>query len=403
VSGDWSAEEAIQTDNLLIREALARLKAGQLLSNDHIQQLDYLVQRRQSAIQSNESVVAALKVQQQNLPVLAQQTLNKLQTNLLLVHKEIADVQKLISWARWQLWFAAVKPPMYTVCIIPVLVAATLAYYQTGVFATARFWQLIFASICTIAWLNLSNDAFDAQKGVDGAKDESVVNITGNRAAVLWTANAFLAAALCTFARALHVMGDMRPFQMLGVALAMGYMYQGPPFRLSYKGLGEPICVVAFGPLSVGAFYIAQAGAVAAGTALPAGVWAASLLVGTTVASVLFCSHWHQIEGDRAAGKMSPLVRLGPDRALQVLRVVVGLPYAALLASVATGWLPRACVIASLLSGPGALELLRYAREHASDPVRIRPLKKYAIKWHTPFGLALAAGLAYARRAAPLL
>lgn len=28
--------------------------------------------------------------------------------------------------------------------------------------------------------------------------------------------------------------------------------------RLSYKGLGEPICVVAFGPLSVGAFYIAQ-------------------------------------------------------------------------------------------------------------------------------------------------
>lgn len=63
-----------------------------------------------------------MQVQQQNLPVLAQQTLNKLQTNLLLVHKEIADVQKLISWARWQLWFAAVKPPMYTVCIIPVLV-----------------------------------------------------------------------------------------------------------------------------------------------------------------------------------------------------------------------------------------------------------------------------------------
>ncbi len=28
--------------------------------------------------------------------------------------------------------------------------------------------------------------------------------------------------------------------------------------RLSYKGLGEPICLVAFGPLSVGAFYIAH-------------------------------------------------------------------------------------------------------------------------------------------------
>lgn len=39
--------------------------------------------------------------------------------------------------------------------------------------------------------------------------------------------------------------------------------------------------------------------------------------------------------------------------------MVVGLPYAALVASVAAGWLPRACAIASLLSGPGALSLLR--------------------------------------------
>jgi hypothetical protein len=49
-------------------------------------------------------------------------------------------------------------------------------------------------------------------------------------------------------------------------------------------------------------------------------VWAASALIGITVASVLFCSHFHQIEGDAAAGKLSPLVRLGPERGLQVGR-----------------------------------------------------------------------------------
>lgn len=37
----------------------------------------------------------------------------------------------------------------------------------------------------------------------------------------------------------------------------------------------------------------------------------AAMLVGLTTTSVLFCSHFHQIEGDIAAGKMSPLVRLG--------------------------------------------------------------------------------------------
>ena len=63
---------------------------------------------------------------------------------------------------------------------------------------------------------------------------------------------------------------------------------------------------------------VVQAGSAAAGAPLPAAVWAASAVVGITVASVLFCSHWHQIEGDRAAGKMSPLVRLGPDKAVHV-------------------------------------------------------------------------------------
>ena len=38
----------------------------------------------------------------------------------------------------------------------------------------------------------------------------------------------------------------------------MGYLYQGPPFRFSYLGLGEPLCFAAFGPLATCAFYLAQ-------------------------------------------------------------------------------------------------------------------------------------------------
>lgn len=66
---------------------------------------------------------------------------------------------------------------------------------------------------------------------------------------------------------------------------------------------------------------------------MPPAVWAASALVGMTVASVLFCSHWHQIDGDRAAGKLSPLVRLGPDRALEVPALLALLLSSLLLSS----------------------------------------------------------------------
>ena len=113
--------------------------------------------------------------------------------------------------------------------------------------------------------------------------------------------------ALMCHLQAVH--GDPRISIMLGVAIVMGYVYQGPPFRLaclpmrlltafhsgyhstsmcvafccmlveitvednvssgmlaesncicrwSYKGLGEPLCFVAFGPLATCAFYLAQ-------------------------------------------------------------------------------------------------------------------------------------------------
>ena len=108
---------------------------------------------------------------------------------------------------------------------------------------------------------------------------------------------------------------------MLAAATALGHAYQGPPFRLSYKGLGEPLCFAAFGPLATGAFYLALASGVPGGSVwggLPAapslaqpGVMGVAALVGLTTTAILFASHLHQEEGDRAAGKMSPVVRLG--------------------------------------------------------------------------------------------
>lgn len=98
--------------------------------------------------------------------------------------------------------------------------------------------------------------------------------------------------------------------------------------RFSYKGLGEPLCFWAFGPLATTAFYLAcSAGAAtAAATADASAVLAGvsnlvlllSVIVGITTTVILFCSHWHQIQGDIAAGKMSPLVRLGTANACKV-------------------------------------------------------------------------------------
>lgn len=194
--------------------------------------------------------------------------------------------------------------------------------------------------------------------------------------------------------------------------------------RWSYKGLGEPLCFVAFGPLATTAFYLTlashqpalapQAAAAAAlapattaaaaaaassssllqwAASIPSSVWISSVLVGITTTVILFCSHFHQIEGDIAAGKRSPLVRLGTSRGTLVLQAAVTAPYLIALAGAAAGQLPAAALVASVASLPAAHALVQYARDNHAVPALIAPLKRYAIKWHVAFGAALVVGL----------
>jgi 1,4-dihydroxy-2-naphthoate octaprenyltransferase len=126
---------------------------------------------------------------------------------------------------------------------------------------------------------------------------------------------------------------------------------------------------------------------------IPAPVWLLAALVGASTTVILFCSHFHQIEGDARAGKRSPLVRLGTARACRVLRAAAAAPYAAAVASGVAGLLPLPAVLATALSLPSALAMVRFADENHEVPARVARLKIFATKWHMAFGFALVAGL----------
>ena len=136
-----------------------------------------------------------------------------------------------------------------------------------------------------------SNDAFDAETGVDAAKAESVVNLLrGNRRGVLAASNACLLGGAALLSRAIasavrtcpscppgllrsciqtgcigaaqlgthawgtwhrsdrsapvmlrgcHAQGDARVGAALAAAICMGYLYQGPPFRCRAPSPGQ--------------------------------------------------------------------------------------------------------------------------------------------------------------------
>ena len=295
---------------------------------------------------------------------------------------------------RRRLWKAAIKWPMYSVAVMPVLVAAG---WRLGSSESLRWDQLLgflLAAILLLLWENLSNDLFDADTGVDRVgKPHSVINLTGRRNGVaLLSSIALLLGLLLMGGLALRSSPAVFPLVLL--CCGIGYLYQGPPFRLGYRGLGEPLCWLAFGPLATAAALLVLA------PQGPAPIpWQTALALGSGPALattlVLFCSHFHQVEEDAAHGKRSPVVRLGTARAAAVVPWLVA-------GSLALQWLPvlqrlwPATALLSVIGLPAAVQLIRLLREHHHQPERVMGSKFLALRFQALSGLGLAVGLGIA-------
>jgi 1,4-dihydroxy-2-naphthoate octaprenyltransferase len=298
--------------------------------------------------------------------------------------------------ARRRLWKAAIKWPMYSVAVMPVLLAAG---WRWGEGEPVRLDQLVLfltAAVLLLAWENLANDVFDADTGVDAqGKPHSLVNLTGRRDRVALLANGFLLAGLLL----MTLVAWRSTPAVLVLVLAccgIGYLYQGPPFRLGYQGLGEPLCWLAFGPLATAAGLLALSPDGAA-IGVP---WRQALELGSgpglATTLVLFCSHFHQVAEDAANGKYSPVVRLGTGAAAGLVPWLVALVLAFQWAPVLVGQWPLTALF-SAAGLPPAQALIRLLRLHHREPERIIGSKFLALRFQALSGLGLAAGLALGR------
>ncbi len=284
-----------------------------------------------------------------------------------------------------KLWLAAIKPPMYSVAIIPIWVGTAVAFAENRIIHQAIFSTFLMSAILIIAWLNLSNDVFDSETGIDENKAHSLVNLTGNKALIFWLSNFFLAVGILGIFAIAWWQRDFTVIALVLLCCALGYSYQGPPFRLGYQGLGEIICFVTFGPMAVAAAYYSQAQTWSM-TCL-----AASIIVGIATSVILFCSHFHQVKDDAAAGKRSPIVRLGTKRGAKLLLWLGGSIYALTGLFVLLGIFPLWTLL-TLLSFPFALQLFQHVHQYHDQPEKVSNSKFIAVAVHFFTGLLLGLG-----------
>ncbi|MBD0388396.1 MAG: 2-carboxy-1,4-naphthoquinone phytyltransferase [Nostoc sp. C3-bin3] len=293
---------------------------------------------------------------------------------------------KQILYPNTKLWMAAIKPPMYSVAIMPIWVGTAVAFAETKMFNGTVFSTFVAAAILILAWENISNDVFDSETGIDQNKHHSLVNLTGDKLLVFWLGNLCLGLGLLGILVIAFWQQDLTVIGIILLCCGLGYMYQGPPFRLGYQGLGEILCFFAFGPLAVEAAYYSQTQTWSI-TSL-----AASVIVGIATTLVLFCSHFHQVKDDIAAGKRSPIVRLGTAKGAKLLIWFTGSIYPLTLLFVLWGISP-AWTLLSWVSLPFAVKLCRHVQENHNQPDKVSNCKFIAVAVH--FWACLLFGLGF--------
>ncbi|NER32892.1 MAG: 2-carboxy-1,4-naphthoquinone phytyltransferase [Oscillatoria sp. SIO1A7] len=287
-----------------------------------------------------------------------------------------------------KLWLAAIKPPMYSVAIMPIWAGTAVAFFETDAIDWWIFSTFVSSAILILAWENISNDVFDSETGIDKNKAHSLVNLTGNKSLIFWLGNLCLSLGILGILAISWWQQDLTVLGLIVLCCALGYAYQGPPFRLGYQGLGEILCFFAFGPLGVSAAYYSQTQSWSISTLGTATV------VGIATTLILFCSHFHQVEDDLAAGKRSPIVRLGTETGAKLLPWFCGSIFATIVVFVIAGFFPPATLL-GLVGLPFAIQLCRLVGANHDQPELISNCKFIAVRLHFCSCLFLGVGFLF--------
>lgn len=241
-------------------------------------------------------------------------------------------------------WILAARPRTLPAAVAPIIAAVALAIYH-GYFQPLL---AILALLCALGlqiMVNLANDLFDAERGVDGADRLGPTRVTQsglisptNMRRALWVTLLF-----CLLTGLPLIIAGGWPLTLAGMASILAALaYSAGPWPLANHGLGEVAVLIFFGLVAVIGCYWLQ-------TAHwhIASVWV-GLMVGLPCCAILMVNNIRDIDTDQRSGKRTLAVRLGRTWANRLYRAVLLSPFVLSAIAAALGHLPAILVLAML-------------------------------------------------------
>ena len=295
------------------------------------------------------------------------------------------------------LWLKAMRVPFLQATFIPVILGSVIAWQITHLFNWGLFLlTLLGASLIQIA-TNMLNDYFDFKSGNDLQVKHQNPFAGGGRvltAGLIKPSTHLLVSSICLVVGCLigfyfiYMFGLTQLFWLGLVGVVSSYFYVGPPFKLAYRGVGEFIVGLNFGPIMVlGAYYV-QTGPLNM-SLVPL---LASIPIGLLIAAVLWINEFPDMDADGAVGKRTLVLRLGYSKSVGVYMGLIVLSYLLvvlyyLLRLATSVTLTSLATLAVLATLPLAIKAIRGLQSNYRDPHAIIPSNARTIMLHLSFGI----------------
>lgn len=247
--------------------------------------------------------------------------------------------------------------------LLPYLLGAAWAYGIVGVFDAPIFWSGLAGVVLAVIGVEAFNEYFDSRMGTDRVFNPE--DTPPMSSWVMWLGVAAFAGALAVGIYLSARDGwPILVFAVLGGAAAIFYV--APPIRWAYRGLGETVIALSYGPWMVlGSLYL-HAGAVSWGA-----LWA-SLVPGLLIMALAVVNAIPDFHQDRLVGKRNLVVRLGRRRAVWLYLALAGAGLLVPVAGVIAGAFPKLC-LAALLALPLLITSARRAMNTFESPRQFVP------------------------------
>jgi 1,4-dihydroxy-2-naphthoate octaprenyltransferase len=247
--------------------------------------------------------------------------------------------------------------------LLPYLLGAAWAYAVDGRFDAAIFWSGLGGVVLAVVGVEAFNEYFDSRLGTDRVfNPQDPPPIPGW---VFWLGVAAFAGA-CAVGAYLAV---REGWPILALALLGGVaaiFYAAPPIRWAYRGLGEAVIALSYGPWMVlGSLFLHT-------HSLSLGALCASLVPGLLIMALAVVNAIPDFHQDRLVGKRNLVVRLGRRRAVTLYVALAGAALAMALIGVVAGLFPPAC-LAALLAAPLLVASARRATHTFESPRQFVP------------------------------